>query len=66
MATSVTDYDVHGIAGVRLVGALPSDAAVVDRQLGRLRAPLRRDLDVVVRFVDRLEVSRPMRLLGVG
>jgi hypothetical protein len=66
MATSVTDYDVHGIAGVRLVGALPSDAAVVDRQLGRLRAPLRRDPDVVVRFVDRLEVSRPMRLLGVG
>ena len=64
--TSAIDYDVHGVAGVRLVGARPSDAAVVDRQLGGLRAPLRRDPDIVVRFVDRLEVSRPVRLLGAG
>jgi hypothetical protein len=66
VATSVIDYDLHGIAGVRVVGARPPDAAVVDRQLGGLRAPLRRDADVVVRFVDRLDVRRPMRLLGAG
>jgi hypothetical protein len=64
--TSAVDYDVHGVAGVRLVGARPPDAAVVDRQLGGLRGPLRRDPDIVVRFVDRLEVSRPVRLLGAG
>ena len=64
--TSAVDYDVHGVAGVRLVGARPPDAAVVDRQLGGLRGPLRRDPDIVVRFVDRLEVTRPVRLLGAG
>jgi hypothetical protein len=66
MATTPIDYDVHGLVGVRLLGAAPGDAAAVDRQLGGLRGPLRRDPDVVVRFVDRLEISRPMRLLGAG
>jgi hypothetical protein len=66
MTASAIDYDLHGVAGVRLVGARVADEAVVDRQLGGLRAPLRRDPDVVVRFVDRVEVSRPVRLLGAG
>jgi hypothetical protein len=66
MASTAIDYDLHGIAGVRLVGARSPDAAVVDRQLGGLRAPLRRDPDVLVRFVDHLEVPRPVRLLGAG
>jgi hypothetical protein len=64
--TTTIDYDVHGLAGVRVLGAAPADAAVIDRQLGGLRAPLDRDPDVVVRFVDRLEVAGPVRLLGVG
>jgi hypothetical protein len=66
MATTPIDYDVHGLVGVRLLGAAPGDAAAVDRQLGGLRGPLRRDPDVVVRFVDRLDVAGPVRLLGVG
>jgi hypothetical protein len=66
MTSSAIDYDVHGFAGVRLVGARAADAAVVDRQLGGLRAPLAREPDVVVRFVERLEVSGPVRLLGAG
>jgi hypothetical protein len=60
------EYDVHGAAGVRLLDASAADAAAVDRQLGPIRAPLRRDPDIVVRFVDRLATSGPVRLLGVG
>jgi hypothetical protein len=66
MSTTTIDYDIHGLAGVRLIGATPADAAAIDRQLGGLRAPLARDPDVVVRFVDRLDVSGPVRLLGLG
>jgi hypothetical protein len=66
MPTPPIDYDLHGLAGVRLVDASPADAAAVDRQLGGLRGELRRDPDVVIRFVDRLAVSGPVRLLGLG
>ena len=59
------DYDLHGLAGVRLLGATRQDAAAVDRQLGPIRAPLERAPDIVVRFVDRLELNGPLRLLGV-
>ena len=33
------DYDLHGIVGIRLLDARPTDARAVDRQLGRLRRP---------------------------
>jgi len=59
------DYDLHGLAGVRVVGATARDAAAVDRQLGPIRGALRRDPDIVVRFVDRLDVKGRLRLLGV-
>lgn len=58
------DYDLHGLAGVRVVGASSRDVAAVDRQLGPIRAPLGREPDILVRFVDRLELSEPLRLLG--
>jgi hypothetical protein len=28
------DYDLHGLAGIRLLDAAPADAAAVTRQLG--------------------------------
>jgi hypothetical protein len=62
---AIVEYDLHGLAGVRLVGATPGDAAAVDRQLGPIRSALKREPDVVVRFVDRLPDDAPMRLLGV-
>jgi len=65
MDGTAIDYDLHGLAGVRVVGATARDAAVVDRQLGPIRGPLRRDPDIVVRFVDHLDVEGPLRLLGV-
>jgi len=59
------DYDLHGLAGVRLVDATPGDEAAVSRQLGPIRAPLDREPDIVVRFVDRLQTNR-LRYLGAG
>jgi len=59
------DYDLHGLAGVRLVDATPGDAAAVSRQLGPIRSPLDREPDIVVRFVDRLPTNR-LRYLGAG
>jgi hypothetical protein len=64
----VTDYDVHGMVGVRLVDATPREVAAVDRQLGPVKAAaeLDRDPDIVIRFVDRVEASKPVRLLGAA
>jgi hypothetical protein len=59
------DYDLHGLAGVRLVDATPGDAAAVSRQLGPIRSSLDREPDIVIRFVDRLPANR-LRYLGVG
>ena len=59
------DYDLHGLAGVRLVGADARAAAAVDRQLGPIRAPLEREPDIVVRFVEALDLRGAVRLIGL-
>jgi len=59
------DYDLHDLAGVRLVDASPADVAAVDRQLGPIRGELARDPDIVVRFVDALDLRGPVRLVGL-
>ena len=63
--TAHVEYDLHGIVGVRLVGATPADVAAVDGQLGSIRAPLDREPDIVVRFVDRLELGSRVRYVGL-
>lgn len=62
-AVGAPEFDLHGLAGIRLVGADARDEAAVARQLGPTRAALRREPDIVVRFVDRLE-SSSIRYLG--
>lgn len=59
------DFDLHGFAGIRLINASERDAATVTRQLGPIQASLAREPDVVIRFVDRLPLSSPVRYLGV-
>lgn len=59
------DYDLHGLAGVRLIDAAPGDVAAVTRQLGPIQAPLARDPDIVIRFVDHLPTASRVRYLGV-
>ena len=63
-AAGTVDFDLHGFVGIRLVGASAGDAAAVERQIGPIRAPLTREPDIVVRFVDRL-AGDGERLLGV-
>ncbi len=58
------DYDIHGLVGIRLLNAQPSDAAAVDRQLGALRANLQREPDIVIRFEKWLATPH-LRLLGL-
>jgi hypothetical protein len=60
------DFDVHGLAGVRLRNASPRDVGVVGRQLGPLRTTLDQEPDIVIHFVDRLEAASPGRYLGLG
>lgn len=59
------DFDLHGIVGVRVVDAASGDLAAVRRQLGPIEAPLDRDPDITVRFVDDLG-DGPLTLVGVG
>src|SRR5689334_13048180 len=58
------DFDLHGLAGIRLVDPSPRDVEAVTRQLGPIQAPLSGPPDIVVRFVDRL-ATPTMRYLGI-
>ncbi|HZM15524.1 MAG TPA: hypothetical protein VFE28_05935, partial [Candidatus Krumholzibacteria bacterium] len=58
------DYDLHGIVGIRLLGARAADVAAVDRQLGPIRRPLQRPPDLTLRFVEQLQPAGRLRLLG--
>ena len=51
------DFDIHGIVGVRLIGASPREVAAVTRQIGPSAPPLSRTPDIVVRFVDDLPLD---------
>jgi hypothetical protein len=62
--TSDIDYDVHGLARVRLVDAAPNDAAAVRRQLGPLEAEVVGQPDLTIRFVDATRSRARLRLIG--
>jgi hypothetical protein len=59
------DFDLHGLAGVRLLGASPADMEVVRRQLGLAQTSLGREPNVVIRFVDRLGTESRLRYVGL-
>jgi hypothetical protein len=58
------DFDLHGIVGIRVLDAQPRDVAVLTRQIGPLIAPLTREPDITVRFVD--DLPEPRRLTYAG
>jgi hypothetical protein len=60
------EFDLHGLVGIRLIDASPADAARVAAQLGPLSAPLQREPDITLRFVNELQLTSPLRLLGLG
>lgn len=57
LPADTVDFDLHGVFGLRLVGASASDTATVARQIGPPQGALHRAPDVVVRFVDELPVN---------
>ena len=59
-----TDFDLHGLAGVRVISANQGDIDIVARQLGPLPRTLGRAPDITIRFVDRLEPSSRLHYLG--
>jgi hypothetical protein len=59
------DFDLHGLAAIRTVGATPAEAAALRRQLGPLQVVVDRAPDLVVRFVDRNERSSRLRYIGL-
>ncbi len=62
--SATIDYDLRGIVGVRLLDATPAEERLVTRQLGPIRSRLDREPDLVIRFVERLALAGPLRLLG--
>lgn len=64
-AAAGTDFDLHGLVGVRLLDAAAGDVAAVRRQLGPIERPLDREPDITIRFVDRLPRAGQVRLLGL-
>jgi hypothetical protein len=65
LSTGTLEFDLHGIAGIRLLNATPSDRAAVKRQLGPIARPLAGTPDIVIRFVERLPLSSRVRYLGL-
>ena len=65
-AATAVDYDLHGLAGVRLIDATSKDVATVTRQLGPIQAPLDREPDITIRFVDELKLPSRLHYLGVN
>jgi hypothetical protein len=61
----VVEFDLHGIAGIRLLNASSSEVALVTRQIGPLQAVLGRDPDIVVEFVNELPTFGPLRFIGL-
>jgi len=58
------DFDLHGLAGVRVTGGDPRDVAAVARQLGPIPRTLDRPPDLTIRFVDRLAPASRLHYLG--
>jgi hypothetical protein len=54
---AAVDFDVHGVAGIRVVGAGPRELAAVTRQIGPFQARLHRAPAITIRFVDHLPID---------
>jgi hypothetical protein len=65
-ARAGADFDLHGLAGVRLLDASPADVAAVTQQLGLDQTALEREPDIVIRFVERLRPGSCVRHVGLG
>jgi hypothetical protein len=58
-ASSIVDYDLHGLAGIRLVDPSPSDVTAVSAWIGT-PAALPEAPDLTIRFVEDLSPDGPV------
>jgi len=63
--TVTADFDVLGLARVRMVDGTERDVAAVGRQFGLVPEPSAGVADLTIRYVDRLELPG-MRHVGLG
>jgi hypothetical protein len=59
------DFDLHGLARIRLIEATPKDIATVARQVGPIQAPVAGDADITIRFVDEIPINGTLRVVGL-
>jgi len=62
-AGAPVDFDLHGLASIRVLGGTPAEVRSVERVVGPLRGVLDRPADITVRFVDELPLDGA-RLVG--
>lgn len=60
------DFDLHKILGIRLIDPSLQDAKAVAKQLGLPRTSLDHQPDILIRFVDRLELSSIIQYLDIN
>jgi hypothetical protein len=58
--SSIVDFDLHGLVGIRLVDPSPSDVTAVSAQIG-LPSALSDAPDLTIRFVEDLGPGKPVR-----
>jgi hypothetical protein len=58
------DYDIHGLLGIRLIDASPSDIERVSGHLGLPPAPFSGEPGIVINFVEALLTEKPLCHLG--
>lgn len=63
---SHTDFDLHGIVGIRLLNANTKEVAMVTRQVGPIQKPLNREPDITIEFVETLKPSSGIKLVGLN
>ncbi|RFU21273.1 hypothetical protein [Geodermatophilus marinus] len=63
-ARTHVDFDLHGIVGIRILDPRARDVETITSQIGPLVAPLAREPDITVRFVDQL--PGPPRMTYAG
>lgn len=62
-----TDFDLHGIVGIRVIDARPPELNALRHQLGPIERSLgRRRPDITVRFVDHAPTDHDIRHITLG
>jgi hypothetical protein len=65
-SASTVDFDLHGLARIRLINPSAADVAALRRQLGPIQADVQGEADITIRFVETLPLSSRLRYLGAN